>query len=225
MANEMWIYTTPPEATVTLSPDNLGMLTAVRQTAPNGRTDAHLIQLPSTYTQGAGGEMNVTCDGYVGVKHRGFVIPNPTGEARFQLDDIHLSPTPVAPPTPQPPDPGPTPQPPSDPLDVINAVHATGAYNLATKSGCGEFTEACAWELARTFGASWGHIMKDPGQNQYAGHAVDAIQSIYGEYTGKWDIIVSSVSSSAHPAFNDAGEADPEKFQPAYPPDQQKKKK
>ena len=58
---------------------------------------------------------------------------------------------------------------------------------------------------------------KSPGQNQYNNHAVDALYALYGNDAGVWDIITSSVSSSAKPAFNDAGEGNPEEWRPPAP--------
>jgi hypothetical protein len=61
----------------------------------------------------------------------------------------------------------------------------------------------------------WGHIAKQPGQNQYNGHAVDAVMlplNIPGTAAGIYDIIFSSVSAEAKPVFNMAGPPEYEKW-------------
>src|SRR6185369_2220388 len=68
--------------------------------------------------------------------------PNLKGLAGFLTDDTTSikKPAPCPEPIPIPPIP-PTAK---TPLEAINAVYATGLYNLATYDGCGQFTEACA---------------------------------------------------------------------------------
>lgn len=205
MSNELYIYTTPPDSTVTLALDLGGLLTGVPGTY-NGRDDGHLIQLPaSTTPQGAW--LTVEHDGYLAFENRGYVTVGE--EAFFNCNDVHLL---EAAASPEPP-----PVLGSTPLEIINAVHATGAYNLGTKMGCGMFTEECCRQLALAFGPMWGHIAKSPGQNQYNNHAVDALYALYGSDTGVWDIIQNSVSSNATPAFNSVGDGNPEEWRPPSP--------
>jgi hypothetical protein len=57
----------------------------------------------------------------------------------------------------------------------------------------------------------WGHVAKNPGQNQYHQHAVDAVMLLANAGNtgaGIYDIIYSSASPEAKPAFNYAGPPD-----------------
>ena len=56
---------------------------------------------------------------------------------------------------------------------------------------------------------TWGHILKTPGQNQYNGHAVDALMCLAGPDNGIWDIVHDSVSPNASPQYIYKGPADP----------------
>jgi hypothetical protein len=188
--------------------------TGTPDTSPDDRFCYYFL-VPQDVPNSQGAQLDVTAPNKVTVSVRGLLTFN--GErAYLQGDDFTRVDVPAAPPTPEPeppqPDPGPT-----DPLERINAIYATGQYDLATKSGCGMFTEAVAQDFHAFYfdrGQMWGHIKKTGAQNQYNGHAVDAVQNLYGEDNGKWDIIVASVSSSAHPAFNEAGDANPDDFLP-----------
>lgn len=207
MPNELYIYTTPADSTVTLQLDLGALLTGVPGTY-NGRSDGHLIQIPAGTTP-QGSTLTVAREGYQAFDNRGYLQPDETGEAFFNCNDVHL--IEVATPPEPPPVTGDT------PLEIINSVYATGQFDLSTKAGCGGFTEECCRQLASRFGPQWGHIAKSPGQNQWQNHAVDALYSLYGNDVGVWDIITSSVSTSAKPAFNDAGPGEPEEWRPASP--------
>jgi hypothetical protein len=208
MANELYIYTTPPDTTVSLKLDLGEWLIGVPGTY-NGRADGHQFQIPpGTTPQGA--LLTIAHDGYLTFENRGYLVPDEQGEAFWNCNDVHLVEVPTTPP-PQPPPVG------STPLEIINGVYASGSYNLATKPGCGTFTEEVARQLAAAFGPMWGHVAKTPGQNQYNAHAVDAVHSLAGTDHGIWDIITSSVSSSAKPAFNRAGDSEPEIWRPPAP--------
>jgi hypothetical protein len=107
------------------------------------------------------------------------------------------------------PTPGPTPPTPGpfDPAQVPYQVAATGLYNLATKDGCCAFTEECARRL-HAGDPGWGHIKKNPGQEQCAGtqptpHAVDAVFN--KNIPEARDIIVSSGVPGAAPGWNITG--------------------
>jgi hypothetical protein len=79
------------------------------------------------------------------------------------------------------------------------------------KEGCGAFTEAACAALNEQHSADWGHIKKDPAQNQYNGHAVDAImlRATAGVTTpGIYDIIMSTESPDALPAWSYKGPPD-----------------
>jgi hypothetical protein len=204
--------------TVRLAHDAGWSGTAVPGTAPDGRA-GFVFNLPTTVPPNQGAQLDISAPNKITQSVRGLLTF--TGDrAYLQCDDFTLADIPAAPPIPEPPTPQPPPGPGDDVvnhLDRINAWYATGAYDLSTKSGCGTFTEQVALDFARFYAdrnQRWGHIKKTGAQNQYNGHAVDAIQNLYGDQDGKWDIIVSSVSASAHPAFNDAGEANPDDFLP-----------
>lgn len=207
MANELYIYTTPPDSTVTLKLDLGATLVGIPGTY-NGRADGHLIQIPSGTTP-QGSLLTIARDGYLTFENRGYLKPDEAGEAFFNCNDVHL--IEVATPPEPPPVTG------STPLEIINGIYASGNYNLATKPGCGQFTEEVARQLAAAFGPMWGHVAKGGAQNQYNSHAVDAVHSLAGHDHGIWDIITSSVSSSAKPAFNRAGDSEPELWRPPAP--------
>lgn len=209
MPNELYIYTTPPEAAVTVTLDSGITVQGSDPMTANGRSDAHLVDLPED-TPAQGSAMRV--DGgaaYVPFDARGLIVPSASGEAKFQLDDIHLQPMPGGG-TDTGGGGGGQPAPiPSDPWGIIQWTFANGRFDLRTKQGCGEFTEACALNLYTYNFPLWGHVVKNPGQNQWNGHAVDAVHCLGGPDTGIWDIIFSSESPEAHPVYNYAGPADP----------------
>src|SRR5262245_24431568 len=188
MANELWLHASPDVPTLVFTPDSgPGPITGIRTTDPTGRTDAYPVQIPAS-TTGGGAALNVTWPDGAAIELRGFLVPSQETEARFQCDDFHKpAPYGVAPPTPEPPQP----QPPTsrDPLTRINQIYATGQFNLVNKEGCGLFTEAVCTDFHNYYGGQWGHIRKNPGQNQFNGHAVDAVQAVVGEHMGIWDII------------------------------------
>jgi hypothetical protein len=223
MSNEFIINTSPVGSEVKLQTDTQGGYTANPYT--DERPDGQIIVLPDDLVR-QGANLIINSEGYDEFNQRGIVKPAIVcprchtaieTQAFFWLDDVHLKESYVPPPQPEPEPPTPLPPGSQEPLDYINSVYATGNYNLATHVGCGTFTEECCRVLAHNLGAQWGHVGKRPGQNQYNNHAVDALMCLFGEYTGIWDIIISSVSSSAKPAFNDAGDVNPEIWRPYQP--------
>jgi len=101
-------------------------------------------------------------------------------------------------------------------IGIVRQVHAAGhsdgtAWNLGGDVhgayGGGAFTEAVVSALP----GEWGHIMKTSGQEQYNGHAVDAIayKSPANEdgtsklYNGKWFQVIDIIGSVGDP---DGGE-------------------
>lgn len=215
MPQKYYVFPTPAEARVSLAHDSGWSATAAPGTDPLGRA-GQVFEIPDTVPDQNGAQLNLEADGKVPMQLRGLLASSTVDPTRayLQCDDFTMADLP-APPEP----PTPVPQPPSnDPEDIINSVYGTGLYNLATKEGCGLFTEACCTELHIRNNQMWGHVKKNPGQNQFNGHAVDAVQCLAGEEHGIWDIIVSSASSSAHPAYNRAGDAKPELwYYPAAP--------
>lgn len=210
MANELYRYTDPDDAQVTLTFDS-GIHVVGVPVNYNGRSDAKMLAVPLEASGGA--VLTVSKDGYYTFSARAVFAPNPEGPSSLDLDDITLTPEAAAPPQP----PGPDPDGPTDPLERITAIYQSGAYNLVNKQGCGEFTEAVATDFALFYGFQWGHVKKEPGQNQYNAHAVDAIHCLYGEHDGIWDIIYSSASTAARPVFNRAGDAKPDLWRPYKP--------
>lgn len=116
--------------------------------------------------------------------------------AAFAIDDFTL---PLVPSTPVDPPIGD-----KSPEEIIQAVYNTGLYNITTHDGCGQFTEACCTALHEQHSSSWGHIRKNPGQEQYNRHAIDAIMLLNAMPDcdrGIYDIIIQSQAPDAHPGF------------------------
>lgn len=209
-------YTTPATALVRLTLDVGGAVYYSQgPTTANGRDDAHLFDLPDN-TPDQGSLLHVEAEGYYPFDGRGILVPD--GDmAAFEFDDIHLQPV-VLPTLPD----HPTPPNPADPLSVIQWVYDGGTgvtFDLLTKGSCGQFTEACALALFRDTKITWGHLLKVPGQNQWNGHAVDAIHQVaVGDHVGVWDIIQNSESPEARPVFNYAGPDDETMWAAPIPP-------
>jgi len=198
-------YPTPLDgAVVTLTPDGAGPLVGSASTDDNGRP-CHTCQLPDGTANGHGAQLDQTAPGHLPQRLRGILYLLGDQTAALQVDDCTLTPEPEAPPTP-----GPTPPPAGgDPFTIITNVYNTGHFDLGTHNGCGTFVEACLEALMTQDSALWGHILKTPGQNQYNGHAVDALMLLAGEGNGIFDIIQSSVSPEAKPQYIRQGDPDP----------------
>jgi hypothetical protein len=204
--SDLYIYATPPDASVVLHLDTGEELLGIPCTW-NGRSDAHRLILPANVV-GQGAVLHVSAPGCVAFDNRG--ILNPAGPT-FELDDVRLVPEP-APPAP------PVRDPSLDPPAICQAVFEQGDFDLATKEGCGLYTEACCTALFEQHWYTWGHIKKDPAQNQWDGHAVDAIQLLTaagGTEAGIYDIIWSTESPEAKPAWSYKG---PPALDLWYPP-------
>jgi len=197
--SELYVYSTPAEADVSLTLDD-GRTIPGDPCVANGREDAHRLTLPAnTSIQGA--VLRVWCDGYQAFENRGILEPS---EPCFKLDDIRLAPDPV-PPTP------PVRNPSLDPAALCQAIYEQGEYDLATKEGCGVYTEDCCTALFQQHWYGWGHIRKEPPQNMWNGHAVDALQLLTpagGTDAGIYDIIWSTESPDAKPAWSHKGPPD-----------------
>jgi hypothetical protein len=125
--------------------------------------------------------------------------------AAFAIDDLTNLVIPAVPVTPPvtPPDTHPNPN--ADPLSIILEVEARHQFDLTTKEGCGKFTEACCTELHNRHSNDWGHVRKEPSQNQWNGHGVDAImlaRATPNTPAAIYDIIVNSEAPGAHAAMN-----------------------
>jgi hypothetical protein len=199
------IYPNPLETEVYLTADNGASYVGEPYTDITGRI-GKVIHIAEGST-GMGGELKLKCPGYIEQRYRGILFQASEVACYLLVDDFTLAAEQVDPV-----------QPPienepiwSIPLDVINWVHSTGNYDLSTKEGCGLFTEECCRWLHDKNSPMWGHIAKTGGQNQYNGHAVDAIMlmaTAWGVQAGGYDIVHDSVSPNASPAFNYAGVAD-----------------
>ena len=193
------LYPTPLSSRVTLTPDGAPASLGQAYTAPDGRP-GQVCYVGDTVASGHGAALLVEANGHIPFTGRGFLILE-GGVARLQVDDVTLTPEPAAPPTPEP---GP-PQTGGTPEEIIQRVYSNTRPNLATAAGCGKFTEDCCDALHNEHSTMWGHIAKSPGQNQYNGHAVDALMLLGnapGTSAGIYDIIFSSASPEAKPAFN-----------------------
>lgn len=213
MPHQYFVFTNVPAADVhiTLSHDSGWSGIAMPGTDPQGRAGS-VFDIPDSVPDHNGAQLNLDAEGMTPLQLRGRLTYADDARAFLECDDFTLVDLPAPPDPPVPP-----PVTGSTPLEVINGVYATGAYNLATKTGCGQFTEEVARQLATAFGPMWGHVAKAAGQNQYNAHAVDAVHSLAGNDHGIWDIITSSVSTSARPAFNRAGDSNPEIWRPPTP--------
>lgn len=200
MPNQFWIYTTPPNALVQLIADN-GVSVLGIPTPHANRADAQLIEVPFD-TSGMGCALRISFDGYQAFEGRALLVAD-DGMAFINMDDFHLSPISSSP--------SPNPVPPTyygTPDEIINQVYNNSHPNLSTHDGCGKFTEDCCTALHQFHSIQWGHIKKSGAQNQFNGHAVDALYLLAGEGYGVYDIIHDSVSPNASPSCNwkDAGD-------------------
>lgn len=126
------------------------------------------------------------------------------------------------------PDPDPLPNPPEvevvpDYSPTVQTVYRVTQPDLSTKEGCGKFTEDVAVAIHNA-DPEFGHLKKRPGQNQYNGHAVDAI--LYKKTGQAIDIIASSESADARPGwmvdvprYSEADWIEPSSTVPAPVPD------
>ena len=198
-------YPEPLDSLCTLRTDDGFIGTGVSNTDANGRA-GQFINVMTGHPSQHGAELVLTKPGYNDLRVRGFlVIEDET--ARLQVDDYRLTPVPVSPdiPTTEPPPTGSGPDPNANPVDIINYVFNSTHANLATHEGCGKFTEDVCVALHDSMHPAWGHIKKNPGQNQYNGHAVDAVMLMVPSGStapGIYDIIQDSVSPNARPVFN-----------------------
>jgi len=196
MPYQFVFYPDPSSAPITLTPDSGGTYTSVPYIHTDGR-QGQCAYVADATPENQGALLHVAADGYEPRDMRGFLRLYDDGmSARLEVDDVKLTPAAVEV---APPPAG------SSPLDIINHVYATTQPQLWTHEGCGRFCEDCCEALHTQHSAYWGHITKTPGQNQFNGHAVDAVQlalNVPGCQAGIYDIIFSSVSAEAKPVFN-----------------------
>lgn len=211
------IFPTPLDAQCVLTHDSGWAIAGVPDTHPTGRPGQSFTIPPNT-PNGWGARLTMGAAGKVGLNQKGILWLNdgmiypwtPGQEAAFAADDFTLAdlPAPIVIPCPDP-------EPNADPFTLIRGVYATGKHELLTKAGCGKFTEACCVELHNRHSLKWGHLRKSGAQNQYNGHAVDAVQLLVdvGDFkAGIYDIIISSESPDAKPACNWADPPNPSQW-------------
>lgn len=192
---DLFIYTTPAEASVRLTLDSGAVLDGEPCVA-NGRQDAHRLAVPPD-TPAQGGLLRVSCAGKTPFEGRGIVRGT-----EFVFDDVHLADAAVEP------EPPPVfPYPTGTPEEIIVQVYDQGDHDLETKQGCGEFVEDCC-DALHASDPMWGHIKKTGAQNQWNGHAVDALMLAAGEACGIYDIIHDSESPNATPSYTYKGAPD-----------------
>jgi hypothetical protein len=213
MPFELILFTRPEHGTGTIRPDGGGTYpshTAVHQesgrvgigfTLPDNTAQANGAELTLTPPPANPPRSPITQRGRLYLNRPGFPYPWTVGQqAALDLDDFAFPEIPVAP-TPPPN----TQDPARVPLDIILAVERTGQFDLTTTEGCGRFTEACCTQLHTLHSVNWGHVRKVGQQNQYNGHAVDAImlkEPTLNTPAAIYDIIVNSEAPGAHAAMN-----------------------
>jgi hypothetical protein len=203
------IYPTPLHAFCTLEHDSGFNLVGFPDIDQFARQCVSFDIPPST-PNGHGAWLNITLAGKVPVRQKGILYTNTSPYYPFaglMMDDFVLQDEKVCPECPE------TEPEETDPLSIINEVYATGEHDLSTKEGCGKFTEVCVEQIHNRCSKSCGHIEKTGAQNQYNGHAVDALMILknFGEIVpGVYDIITDSESPEAKPAFNYKHDPQPE---------------
>jgi hypothetical protein len=201
MSYEFVVFPDPLEAVVVLTLDAGAALAGVPYVDANGRP-GQVCTVYDGAPNGHGAALEVSAPGYVPLKLRGVLWLNDGDKsARLQVDDYDLqvqgsTPGPDVPPI----------NPDRSPADIIQGVYESTRADLSTHEGCGKFTEDCCTALHNEHSNAWGHIAKEPAQNQYNGHAVDAVMLLGATpddtAPGIYDIIQDSVSANATPAFN-----------------------
>ena len=210
---KLMIYPTPLDAHCELDHDYGVNIQGLPDTDSNGRA-GQSFNVPGGIPDRNGCTLTLSADGYNTLRVRALLVFE--GESCFlYADDFTLTEAVIIPEEPPDSGGGIEPEEPTTPIELIEQIYDTGNYNLATHTGCGLFTEECVRQLHRTFSRGYGHIRKDPGQNQFNGHAVDALMLVVNTMTAEaaiYDIIMDSVSPNARPAFNNVGPADPSKW-------------
>jgi len=204
---ELILYSQPVDNAIpTLRHDN-GVIAVGEEGYDQAGNKCLVVHLPPDFTIGHGVTVEWAHPEYV-IEPQHCKIIQETGGKCWLLHDIwRLSQMVVVPPT----EPEPIPVPGETPEEIIQYVYESTLPNLGTHEGCGEFTENVQTALSNSLSPLYGHISKTPGQNQYNGHAVDAIMLLMdfdGVVAGVYDIISNSVSDEARPAFNHVGPPD-----------------
>lgn len=202
---DLYLYATPAGTALLLTLDD-GRSCIGEPCVWQGRADAFRVAIPANVGS-MGAWLELEAPGCMPYKLRG-IVQQAGSSASIAIDDFFLQPTPAEP----------VPEPPpfsGTPAEIIEQVWATGQYELETKEGCGTFTEGVCLALYRCNSPAWGHIRKSGAQNQWNGHAVDAVQCLAGPDLGIWDVIHDSESENATPSCTYKGPPDPALW---YPP-------
>jgi len=209
MSYELIIFTDPKEVKGFLQNDGNLKVTAHSAVHSTGREGIGFT-IPDDTPNLNGARVILEASGKVSINQKGILIlrtqdmenryPWGAGQtAAIAMDDFTLQNKVVSPPLPFP-----IPPKPSTPLEIINDTYRTGSYNLGTKEGCGKFTEDCVRNLHVIRSIEYGHIKKVGAQNQYNGHAVDALMLLERDKdteAGIYDIILATESPEAKPQF------------------------
>ena len=219
--SQFMFYPNPLSSRCTLKTDDGFTGQGQQATDPNGR-QGQVINIISGHPSGHGAELLLEANGFNTLRVRGFLVID-GNTARLQVDDYTLTEVaapPVEPPPTEPGEEGPDPY--ANPLDIINYVFNSTNPNLASGAGCGLFIEDACEALHTMMHPAWGHIKKNPGQNQFNGHAVDAIMLVVPSGStapGIYDISQDSASPNAKVVFNYVEPPNPDLwYYPALPP-------
>ncbi len=215
MPYELIIFTTPQNAQGVLQLDNGISLNSHPAIHESGRPGIG-FSIPNGSPNGNGARLTLSAPEFITIQQRailwlrtndGYYPWIGSQQAAFAIDDFTLpvktNPIPIPIPIPN--------LVHLEPIVIITAVFNSGQFDLTTHNGCGKFTEQCCKQLHEHHSISWGHIKKFGAQEQYNGHAVDAIMllnSMLDCDRGIYDIIVNSQSPGEHSALNRVGEPD-----------------
>lgn len=214
---KLFIFPSPSDAVCTLTSDDGYVLLGKHDVHSTGRP-GQSFELPTLAPDGHGALLTISHDGKVPLNQRGILFLESSlvkPDAMLTADDFHLVNEKICPPpipVPVPPNPTPTPPDSHDPLSIILATQEKNKFDLSTKEGCGQLVEESCENLHIINSDKWGHVKKTGAQNNYNGHAVDAMQLLKDSETTKagiYDIIFSSESSEARIVFNRAGDPNP----------------
>lgn len=204
--SKLIIYPDPLDSVCKIESDSGWSGTLSPYTHTDGRK-GQAVGIPDAIQSGWGSRLTVSHGNKVTFSNRGFLV-DLSDSWKFLLDDITLldvpKPCPDCPPVDPPHDGMPL-----DPKGIIDWTYKNGKFDLSTKDGCGKFTEACCTNLHDGHSVTWGHVKKSGAQNQFNGHAVDAVMLLVPNQdetrAGIYDLIFSSESTNAKPTFNYAG--------------------
>lgn len=206
-----FIFPIPYDSVCRLEHDSGWAKFAYPETHPSGRPGKS-FDIPEDTPNGWGARLTISAPDHYSLTLRGMLTKLDGSLWGLMVDDFSLDAfekkytEPVEPtPNPEPPEPELT----QYPIDIIRDIQSRSNYNLASKEGCGQLTEEACTVLNEVQSPDWGHIRKSGAQNQFNGHAVDAIMLLVGymlddgEFIGAgvYDIILSSESPDATVQF------------------------